>query len=140
MRRHWSMVLALAVLGAMAGCGGPDRPMTVPVSGIVRYAGQPVAGADVVFQPQQGPMATGQTDEQGRFQLMTFQPGDGAVPGEYAVMISKKEAVVDPRQPENPYPQVRDVLPPRYGNATQSRLTVRVQAAQRNDFPFDLQP
>ena len=27
----------------------------------------------------------------------------------------------------------RDVLPPRYGNAAQSKLTARVQAGQRNE-------
>ena len=133
-------LVTLVVIGALlSGCSGSGtRP--VPVSGTVSLNGQPVAGADVVFMPQQGQLASGQTDAQGRFQLLTAQLGDGAVPGDYAVGISKKEKIIDPNNPQNPYPMVRDVLPPRYGTPSSSGLTAKVQASGRNDFPFDLKP
>jgi hypothetical protein len=112
----------------------------VAVTGTVTLAGQPVEGADVVFMSQQGQLASGQTDAQGGFRLMTFQPGDGAVPGDYTVGISKKEKVVDPNNPQNPYPLVRDVLPERYATPQRSGLAAKVEATKQNDFPFDLKP
>ena len=69
---------------------------------------------------------------------MTFVPGDGAVPGEHAVMISKKEEIVDPAAPDSPYKRMRDLLPTRYGNPAQSDLSATVEAGAENDFTFEL--
>lgn len=65
------------------GCGHTarsERPAVVKVSGTVTHNQQPVGGATVLFSPvaEDGFGATGLTDSQGRFQLRTFEPGDGA--------------------------------------------------------------
>lgn len=140
MGRRAYTILALTAVWAVPGCGDSGRPHTVPVTGTVTFAGSPVAGADVTFLGKQGPLAAGRTDEQGRFQLMTFTAGDGAVPGAYLVGISKREKVVDPQNPNDPYPQFRDVLPAKYGNPESSGLTATVDASQRNDIGFALAP
>jgi hypothetical protein len=79
----------------LLGCGGTDvnRPTTHPVSGVVTHKGAPVANAVVTFNPEaaDSPPAVGRTDEQGRYQLMTFEPGDGAIAGKYVVTITKYE-------------------------------------------------
>ncbi len=79
---------------ACCGCGaGDDRPGTAPVSGTVIYRDQPVAGAMVSFIADGAPRAaTGETDEQGRFTLTTFDPGDGAVLGPHVVTVYKSKA------------------------------------------------
>jgi hypothetical protein len=80
-----SLVGCLAL--ALAGCArGP-----VPVEGKVTMNGKPVAGATVVFIPEQGgPEAGAQTDDEGRFRL-TGTKTEGIMPGEYRVTVSKKE-------------------------------------------------
>lgn len=84
-------VLAVMAVSAIAGCG-PDRPKTIPVSGTVTFDGKPIAGAAVLLMPEApGRPATGETDESGNFTMMTFEPGDGALPGKHAVTVTKKK-------------------------------------------------
>jgi hypothetical protein len=90
------LLLVIAVLGTI-GCGNrtvDGRPTPVPVSGTVLYNSQPCDGAKVVFAPQDHSYASvGQTDAQGRFSLQTFESGDGAVAGNFKVVVSKFEAI-----------------------------------------------
>ena len=88
----WS---ALLILGGLltVSCSNHQRPKLYPVQGKVLYKGQPAAGARVVFHPKGNvdpqslcPLATVQPD--GSFVLATFQPGDGAPAGEYAVVVT----------------------------------------------------
>ena len=64
----------LAVVWAAAGCGGEPGP--VPVRGVVKLDGQPVANAAVVFVAQApgGRDAYGSTDAAGAFKLTTAKP------------------------------------------------------------------
>ncbi|MFG0335441.1 MAG: hypothetical protein ACF8TS_18945, partial [Maioricimonas sp. JB049] len=85
------LVAVLSALPLLTGCSSseppPDRPETAPVTGTVMYQGEPVEGATVVFTPA-GSQATGavaKTDASGKFELMTYEPGDGAIPGKYQV-------------------------------------------------------
>jgi hypothetical protein len=88
--------LGILLALALAGCS-PTFPL-VPVTGTVRLGGKPLEGAVVVFapeaqQPGTVPVATGRTDTEGRFFLLTnYEPrstGKGAVPGRHRVTISK---------------------------------------------------
>src|SRR5262249_16665434 len=76
---------ALAVL--CAGCGRGSGP--VPVRGVVKLEGQPVANAAVVFVAQDpgGRDAYGPTAARGAFRLTRTNPDDGALPGKYKVVI-----------------------------------------------------
>ncbi|QDS90205.1 hypothetical protein EC9_44120 [Rosistilla ulvae] len=84
----------------VAGCGDigtwsdSRQVMLYPVSGIVTLDGQPVEGAQVIFQPagesQQNLLGTGETDASGRFSLVTVQAGEGAVAGTHNVSVSKR--------------------------------------------------
>ena len=84
------VTFAFAALGACAGCGG--GPKTYKVDGIVTLDGKPLAGATVAFMPQaeDGHLARGLTDQDGKFQLSTFGTNDGAVRGEYKVTVIKE--------------------------------------------------
>ena len=134
------VVLAGAILAA--GCGGPDRPATVPVTGKVTYRGQPVLEATVVFQPESGRPATGMTDESGRFWLSTFEAGDGAIPGPHTVTIHPHggddvEEMPNPGEPLRPR-AASSPIPARYADVQTSELSVAVDVNGENDFQFQL--
>lgn len=135
--RLYSLVLGLGVLALLAGCGG-GGPTLAPVTGTVTYQGKPIADAEVTFYPKAGRVAIGKTNAEGRFELMTASPGDGAGVGEYTVVISKAEMVSDPNAPDSPYKIPKPLLPPRYAAPTTSGLTAQVKAGQKNDFVFEL--
>lgn len=80
--------LAGLLLGLGVGCGGADKP--VPVKGVVMMNGQPISGAAVQFVVigTGGRPASAETKEDGSYQMTTNTPGDGALPGEYRVLIS----------------------------------------------------
>lgn len=152
--RDWFRISALwGALAAVsfAGCGGgaedkwsAERPKPAPAGGTVQYKGAPVEGATVVFVPQgHKQAATAQTDGSGKFQLQTYEPGDGAVPGEYKVTVRKVEATAPPETEEtNPSdatpPQHRSLIPERYSNVQQTDLTASVKEGAENSFTFEL--
>jgi hypothetical protein len=90
--RLWTVIGGIGLVCLVAGCGSGE-PQRFPATGKVQTsAGQPCGGALVVFHPQEEgrksavkPFAT--TKEDGTFELMTMQPGDGGAAGEYAVTI-----------------------------------------------------
>lgn len=131
--RRVPFVAMLAAFGlALPGCG-PKYPETFPVSGTVTLDGKPVAGAAVVFTPEEGHQATGTTDDSGRFELSTFQLGDGALPGPHRVTVAK--TTTDPDEEE----KVVFIIPQKYGNLQTSELTCDVQA-EMGPVEYDLQP
>jgi hypothetical protein len=91
MRRHvWVLGVAVAGLVVAAGCGsGGKKP--VPVKGTVTLDGKPVSLASVVFVPQKegGIIAQGVTNHNGEFELTTYKPNDGVLPGDYSVTVTK---------------------------------------------------
>jgi len=115
-------LLALLVLGCIAGCGGPTYDV-VPVSGVVTYNGKPLAGAQIQFQPRSpdaekdtnpGPGSFAHTDDQGHFSAEVVDPpGEGAVIGIHHVVISTQQEV-DPTDDSGRL--TREKLPPRYRN------------------------
>jgi hypothetical protein len=81
-----------------AGCGGEAQGPTLhPVSGTVTYKGAPVANVQVSFVNEAASRyASGTTDAEGKFQLMSFKENDGAIAGEHVVLVSKQEVVTPP--------------------------------------------
>jgi len=144
-------ILSLTFLG---GCGwakvDPNRPKTVAVKGTVNYKGQPAEGATVTFiaQTAKEKGATGLTDANGNFRLMTFAPGDGAMPGNYRVKISRTESKPQVSDEEMkklmntgrqlPPPIETELLPKKYKSDATSGLTAEVKDKGDNAFTFDL--
>jgi hypothetical protein len=136
--------VALVVIGGCASTKD-NRPRRVPVSGTVLRMGQPVAEAEVIFEPVGNtPAATGQTDASGRFRLTTFDPSDGAAPGEYKVAVRKVQITPSQRPADapddlvTPPPEEKWLLPTKYGHTTSSGLTATVKADGENNFRFEL--
>ena len=79
----------IAIIAVAAGCSR-SSPATYAVTGIVKQAsGAPLAGGHILFQPTGDATqpARGTIAADGAFQLGTFTPGDGAVPGVHKVAI-----------------------------------------------------
>jgi hypothetical protein len=117
----------------VAGCSGPAGPQIAPAQGTVTWRGAPVAGAQVTFMPQGGRLATGTTDDQGKFKLSTLGQADGALVGNHAVTVTKRVPLSN-----EPYAPERSEIPPQYAVATTSPLKAEVTAAGPNDFSFEL--
>lgn len=148
-------VLCPGLIVAFAGCSGsldPNRPKTLPASVTVTYKGQPVSGANVTFQPpspeQRGAVAV--TDNQGRAEMWTFEPGDGVIPGSYKVVVSKITVASLP-DPETTSPDEyrrlekelesqppKHELPQKYSTPATSDLTAEVAEGGDNTYTFDL--
>lgn len=132
----------LAGLGLLAGCGGAG---TVRCGGVVQLDGKPVPNASVMFIPKDAGRrpATGKTDASGRFQLTTFTPGDGVLPGAHTVTVMACEVIPPaPRQGpggEEGYgePTLRWLVPEKYSRPDESGLTADVRSGQR-EFTFNL--
>lgn len=144
-------LLILASCCLLPGCGPgvpSDRPATYPVSGTVTMDGQPVANATLSFQLSDASRgAAGVTDDQGRYDLTTFEPGDGAVPGEYLVAIMKYDAASqgaavsedDPNYDPNVTESVaKNLLPERYASVGTSGLKVTIIEEKNTEVNFEL--
>jgi hypothetical protein len=92
LRAPWS--LALTLLFVVAGCGGDDGGLEprYSVTGTVKYKGELVKKASISFVPTKpdGHSATGNVVD-GYYSLTTLNPGDGAIPGTYKVMVDDRE-------------------------------------------------
>jgi len=137
------IAMLTGLLAVVAACSRVphDRPETAPVSGLVTYQGQPLAGAEVRFYPPRAPrFAIATTDAEGRYTLSTFEPGDGAVLGEHLVAVLKPR-VIPPAEPgmreDEAYhraheaaalaEQAGSAIPERYGDPATSGLTAVVK-------------
>jgi hypothetical protein len=135
MRRVWVGTVAVAAALA-AGCGGGGL---APVRGQLVYTdGTPakdLAGCSVVFEATAGGKAvgaTGEVDEDGRFELTTNKPGDGAPVGVNKVSINPRWRGSSERA--DPLP-VLD----KYAAADTSGLTVEVKPGA-NDVKLTVEP
>jgi hypothetical protein len=129
---------------ALPGCGGaPAGPETSEVTGVVTFKGDPVEGADVLFQPIQSGGETlacqAATDAEGRFAMSTHigsgEYKTGMVPGEYAVSITK----LDTSKVTSTLTPPKNVLPEKYASPRTSGFTATVSSSNENHFEFPLE-
>jgi len=128
---------AVALAGAI-GAGCRSGVELLPVSGVVTLDGKPVEQATVLFKPESGPVAYGQTNADGRFELSTAGR-KGAVPGKHKVSITKmkvtgvgNDEMVDPEKVKTEW-----IVPQTYTDPEKSGLTAEV-ARGKTTFEFHL--
>ncbi len=142
-------LIVVAVL-VIAGCGRQKdrwlaaRPSTAPARGEVTFQGKPLEGAIVVFQPTApgGIGASAVTDVQGKFELRTFPPDVGAVPGRYAVSVMKTAMPSGGTGgADDPSPiQAISLIPEKYALPTMSDLSANIPEEGTEDLVFHLKP
>lgn len=137
MRRYF--ILSLCCLSLWSCSGGSDahkakRAKTVPAKGGIRYKGKPLDGAIIVLAPTtaDGTAASVMSDKDGKFELLSYPPDPGAVPGTYAVSVVKlapaaavpySESSHDAPMPKTPAkPSV--LVPEKFGNPGTSGLSL----------------
>jgi len=161
-RASWECFVCGVALAVLAGCQAGSELGTVPVSGTVTLDGQAVADATIAFKPKasDGRVAVGVTAADGKFTLTTLQSGDGALPGSYAVTITKiaaGEAASSPGAMDKPSPEKqakmakymgsggkpptspvapKNELPDKYASPETSDFTAEVKLGENNDFTF----
>jgi hypothetical protein len=131
------------VLCALTCSSCSDSHGLYPVSGRVLYRGAPAVGATVTFVrlkvvDRLGELTPqGVVREDGTFTL-AGPTGQGALPGEYAVLIEWKDGAGKARR-RAPALNAPDRLKKRYLDAKKPLLTATVEAHANNLPPFELQ-
>ena len=135
-----SRLLVAGVLVVLAGCGAEEeiRPDLSPAAGSLMINGEPAAGAMLVFDPADGkefdargtrPRATVQED--GTFEVTTYQQGDGAPAGDYQVAVLWFE---NP-DASNPW----DKLGNQYANPKKTDIRVTVREGENQWEPIKIE-
>jgi hypothetical protein len=131
-----SVILWVAPLLLLAGCGGePDNGMR-PLAGVVMLDGQPLVGADITFFNEQHTYGM-MTLSEGKFDI----PG-GALPGTYKVTISKLKGLdqipegiaVAPSATANP-----ETLTADFSNPRRTKLTYTHPPEGHRDVRFNVE-
>src|SRR5438445_7464967 len=87
--RRWGGLVALALFSALlSGCGNGVYPVEGKVVWKDGSPAKELEGSHVVFDlPEQKTGARGIIQADGSFHLTTHKPNDGALPGDYKVLI-----------------------------------------------------
>jgi hypothetical protein len=136
--------MGLLVSLALGGCGGHDYPIA-PVEGTITLDGEPLADAQVGFEPVRKEKQTtagfgsyGQTDAQGHYRLESVHGDDGAVVGEHRVSISTM------RFEEGPNGEIKVVaperVPERYQSGDALTFVVPEEGTEEADFALTTEP
>ncbi len=133
--------LALLLVSQVFGCGGSGAA-TARVSGTVTRNGKPVPNVLVQFQPEQGRVSTGLTDEQGHFTLKYDRKQEGAVAGTHRVSVTFR-----PKTPKDeqllgegkwsPHPDYAAIME-KYGKADSTPLRIEIKEGDNSDVQIKL--
>ena len=154
-RRSVAALLAGMAVITVFGCGDDTGiGKRYPVSGTVKFKGEPVPKGRIDFKPvdpTKGRPATGEIRD-GSYSLTTLTPDDGALPGQYKVTVTSKE--VDTSQVTKTVMEkggggrqyeiakaaaaAKNLVPAKYSLADTSGLTATVEE-RSNTIDFDLQ-
>ena len=128
-------LISMAGLLMISGCFGlDDTPPLAKVKGTVTLNGKPLADIGVTFFPNGGgPSASGRTDPQGQFVMMTVRPGDGAPVGKHKVVLGAAEEGTSEVA-------VRSQIPKKYEMPNTSPLVADVVEGQDNIVNLQVQP
>jgi hypothetical protein len=117
------------------GCNKNNVIPTESVTGVVTLDGQPFEGASITFVPKSaGTSAYARSGKGGYYALQTLQgaPDKGTTVGEYAVVVTKSEAVPSGETKKNSYgedvPEMisKSLLPEIYSSSDTTPLTFQV--------------
>lgn len=134
-------LLMWAVVICGCGSGKPAWERVHPISGTLRFGGQPIAGAMLVFYPKdpsvpESVRPIGKTDASGNFDIGTYSVDDGIPTGDFDVTVTWNP-LVDVGAGPAPGP---NQLPIRYSNRQTSQLTVSISSDDSELKTIELTP
>lgn len=139
--RSW-VLLTCAVLVSGFGCGEKiDRPKVYRTEGVIKLNGAPVANVSVTFYPDKGRPASAKTDSAGRFQLTTFNTGDGTTAGRHkVVVVAEVAATIVSNTPGEleAIEKATSKVPKKYSSPDTTDLVNTVEPNDKNNFVIDL--
>lgn len=120
MRFH--AILFFTAIVAAIGAGGCGNSDLVPVEGTITLNGKPLSGATIGMELVGGAkdfrLFSAETDASGRYVMKPFERrGEGALPGEYHVMITSVKAPPGANEMTVLPPEL---VPPAYRNGSQT--------------------
>jgi hypothetical protein len=131
------LLLAAASLFACS-CSRSDQAAVSPVRGqVFTPRATPAAGALVVFHPVAAEHDTplkplAYVDEQGNFELTTYNQGDGAPSGEYVITVEWREK---PATPFSANQEGKDRLRGKYADPASSQFRFTVDGESEHVVP-----
>ena len=158
---RWLLCVSICCV-VLAGCGRAQRwpALTEPTTAVVRLDGRPVEGALVMLGPVgKGYSSQGTTAADGKATLTTFRRGDGAVAGDYKVLVSLQETRDNPAlklpdpaidreaynlardqaaQAGKSFYLVRELLPQRYVSFDTSGFDAEIRRGVANEVVLEL--
>jgi hypothetical protein len=147
MRFLYTAPLGLILL-AFFGCSeATSGPALVPAEGVVTLDGKPLAGVQVMFDPQgetRGQRTYGKTDAEGKFAIAPPAGRKGTPAGEYRVVMSKlvkpdgSDFIPDPKSGPEDTGGFRELLPPAYSDPAQTQLRAEIPAGGTKSLEFKL--
>lgn len=155
--KKWCLLavsLSVAGLVIILGCGGDESGLAsrYKVSGKVTYKGEPVAKGGITFEPTKPPMPQGRiasgSIENGYYTVTTATPNDGALPGDYKVIVTASDLDVAKlsggqllHQGDEGHVKAlksaKSMVPAKYNKGETTPLTAKVEA-RSNSLDFDL--
>lgn len=129
-------LLTAATTFVLSGCGGdePFRKETFPVTGQVFVDGKPASGVKVTLYDVKGvdkehpTFSSGMTDDEGKFEISTYEAADGVPVGEYVVTFEWGEMNMFTMQYGGP-----DKLKKRYNDPQKSQFRLTVKEGEPTD-------
>lgn len=129
-QQEWRFCVVFCVLTSLTlvGCGTgvEDQPDLGRVTGQVTLDGQPLAGANIYFQPIEGGRnSTATTDDQGNYILDYLRDLKGAKIGQHKIRVSTFVEPVkgDDGKVENP--GKKELVPDKYNKQTELEKEVK---------------
>lgn len=123
--RWWVPTLALVLTVPLAGCGSGIHPVEGTVTWKDGTPAKELEGALIVFDlPEKQTTARGSVQADGTFRLTTKTDGDGALAGDYKVLITERRKAGGGPDPSEMAPGYMDI---RYSDPRTTDLTATVK-------------
>ena len=143
LNNDWYKIVGLLLLFTTLGCGGtgvggsnapePPKVPVGPVTGKILFGREIPVGARVSLVPisrqGDGPTSTAIVQSDGTFKISSYGNGDGAPPGEYAVLVQWFKLVTDEAAGSGAGP---NVLPKEYSSPTDTPFKITVKAGSND--------
>ncbi|MDX1929774.1 MAG: hypothetical protein SFV81_24825 [Pirellulaceae bacterium] len=144
-------VALFAAIGlvSLPACSSSDewtakRLKVYKAGGTVLLDGKPCPEAVVTFFSDTNSVsATGRTNAEGKFQLTTYNDGDGAVEGAHKATVVKREFVEEKTKYDSANERSvalipKELLPKKYMTPSTSGLSYTVATSGANDFKIEI--